>query len=532
VALARASVLPLVLAGQLVAPGARATPAAPPAQPAAIAPVRAVTADSVVDGFGVGIHLAFLDTPYRDAAAVATKLSALGVRHVRDDLFMDNQRQYDAIATVAATGARFDLILGRPTSGHPPAEYVDTVATRLPAGSVESLEGANEWDISGREGWVDEVRTWQAALYDAAKRNPATAGLPVLSPALAHRWNHAALGDVSATADVANAHMYAGGYLPSNEITRITAAVRSSVPGRPLVTTEAGYHNALAAAGGHRPVPEDVAGVYAPRLLLEHLVRGEQRMYSYELIDEFADPDLDDPEAHFGLLRHDLTPKPSFLAMQSLLSLLSDRGPAFTPGSLEVAVDGFPGDGRYLLTQQRSGRFVLLLWRDVPVYDPVAATPEPVSPVAATVRLGSPASMTVHRPSDGSAPVAEAVADSLPLQLDGQVTAITIDPARPADPAAASGPAVVAGTAPGRPAVTSARVVPRGVRLAWRAPDDGGRALLGYQVRVGRRVVDLPATVRVTTVRLATGHRPRVRVRARNELGWGPWSRPVVARAR
>ena len=35
-----------------------------------VSAVPAVPADSVVDSYGVGIHLAFLDTPYRDATAV------------------------------------------------------------------------------------------------------------------------------------------------------------------------------------------------------------------------------------------------------------------------------------------------------------------------------------------------------------------------------------------------------------------------------------------------------------------------------
>ena len=63
------------------------------------------SADSLVDSYGVGIHLAFLDTPYADATAVAVKLSDLGVRHVRDDLFMNNPRQYAGIKTVADRGS-------------------------------------------------------------------------------------------------------------------------------------------------------------------------------------------------------------------------------------------------------------------------------------------------------------------------------------------------------------------------------------------------------------------------------------------
>ena len=163
----------------------------------------------------------------------------------------------------------------------------------------------------------------------------------MLAPALAFKWNYVTAGDLSQNADYANGHMYPGGYRPSNEISQITAAIRGSIANKPLVTTEAGYHNAMNTTNGHRPVPEDVAGVYLPRLLLEHYLRGEKRLYSYELIDEFADPGLTNPEANFGLLRRDWSPKPAFTAMKNTLALLDDPGPSFTP-------DRAAGPGRRL----------------------------------------------------------------------------------------------------------------------------------------------------------------------------------------
>lgn len=402
----------------------------PVARAADLTTLPAVPADSVVDGYGVGIHLAYLDTPYADATAVADALSDLGVRHVRDDLYLDNPRQYAAIRTVADRGIKFDLITGRPTSPDGPAAYVRTVAKQLPRRAVESLEGTNEWDLfsGGSSDWAEQLRQRQKKLYAAAKANPATAHLPVLSPALAFRWNYPAVGDLSPYADVANGHMYPGGYEPSNEITRVTAALQGAVSGKPVMATESGYHNALSTTNGHHPVPEDVAGLYMPRLLLEHLRRGEKRVYGYELIDEFDEPGLSDPEAHFGLLRHDLSPKPAYTAMKNLLGLVADPGPAFKAGSLALRADGFPADGRYLLTQKRNGEFVLLLWRAVRVYDPVSQERLPVTPAPVTLRLGRTADLTVYHPSEGAGPVASAESAQLSLSLDGQVTAVTIDP--------------------------------------------------------------------------------------------------------
>ena len=121
--------------------------------------------------------------------------------------------------------------MGRPDKPGTPADYVDTVAD-LPQGAVESVEGVNEWDLFGatRPGWATEAATWQQELYEETKANPATSHLPVLSPSMAFKWNYAALPDLSAWSDKANAHMYPGGWKPSNEISQITGALRTVVP--------------------------------------------------------------------------------------------------------------------------------------------------------------------------------------------------------------------------------------------------------------------------------------------------------------
>src|SRR4051794_41111169 len=194
-------------------------------RPEVIAPVAARPADSLVDSYGVGVHLGFLGTPYTSSLQVALALQGLGVRHVRDDLILSDNSplQYAAIGLVARqAGVRFDLIMGRPDRLGTPADYVRAVATLLPPGVVESLEGVNEWDLFGPQGqthpWVQQMKDWQARLYAAAKADPATATLPILSPALAFPQSYAVAGDMSGNSDLANAHMYPGGYRPANQV--------------------------------------------------------------------------------------------------------------------------------------------------------------------------------------------------------------------------------------------------------------------------------------------------------------------------
>ena len=167
------------------------------------------------------------------------------------------------------------------------------------------------------------------------------ANLPVLSPALAFSWNYAALGDLTPYADYANAHMYPGGYQPSNEVAQISTAVRGVVAAtKPLVTTEAGYHNAVNTTNAHLPVPEDVAGVYTPRRPARALSpRATKRVYTYELLDEFDDPAKTNPEANFGLLRRDWTPEAGVHRDEEPARPARRPGPAFTP-------HGAAGEGR------------------------------------------------------------------------------------------------------------------------------------------------------------------------------------------
>jgi hypothetical protein len=504
--------------------GATTTEASAHAAAAGSASVRlqAVPADSVVDSYGVGIHTNFLNTPYRDYRAVGDALADLGVRHVRDDLYLDAPRQYAAIRSIAErAGVGFDLICGRPGGDATPADYVDTVADQLAGGEVESLEGVNEWDLfGGGDSWPTELADWQRQLHDAMQADPATADLPLLAPALAFRWNYAQLGDLSSWVDVANAHMYPGGYKPFDEIGAITRAVRDKLPLPPLVTTEAGYHNALAAGSSHPGVPEDVAGSYLPRMLLEHVVRGEKRMYSYELIDEFDDPEGTNAEAHFGLLRHDLSPKPAYTAMKNLLGLLADPGPDFTPDSLDITASGLPSDVRYLLTQKRDGRFVLLLWRDVSIYDPIAQQHLAVEPADATLKLADPVRWQVYRPSEGAEPVRTATASSLPVSLDGDVTAIAIDPAQPP-----TKPRKVKAKAKGK--AGAGKVIVR-----WRPPAQGG-PITAYRLTVaGRTLVTGPDERKAVVKRLAPGSRVRVKVAARNEAGWSTAARSRYVKVR
>ncbi len=394
--------------------------------------VQARPADSLADTFGVVVHLGYDDTPYANIDEVDRAVRELGVRHLRTRLVVRNPGMYSAMRRIASDGARFDLVLGNPTSPATPLDLVNTIASAIPNDVVESVEGANEWDLSGRSGWATELRNHQQALYQAVKGNPATADLPVLAPALGGRDTFAAAGDLSAWSDVANAHLYTGGLPPSTSIDAMTAAVREVAGAdKPVIFTETGYHNAMSSTTTHYPTPESVAKIYAPRLLLEHYLRGTMRMYDYELFDQYADPGLTDRESNFGLVRNDGTRKGSFKALRNLLALVDDRGPSFSPGELSYSLSNTPADLRQVLLQKRDGSFVLLLWRDVSVYDRKTEQRLAVTSTKVGVTLADRSTITVYKPSGKRAgAVSQTVGTATSVGLAGQVVALHIEPRR------------------------------------------------------------------------------------------------------
>ncbi|MEP6695602.1 MAG: fibronectin type III domain-containing protein [Pseudonocardiales bacterium] len=449
-----------------------ATPS--PSFAAGLAPVTARQADSLLDAFGVNAHMEYTNTPYANAPAVAAALKTLGVRHIRDRIRINRPDQYASLRTLQAAGMKMDFIMGDPlNSGGTPAQLVDVVSTQLP-GAAESLEGANEWNLKGRVNWAAELRAHQTEVYKQANLNSATANLPVLGPALGRRTGFTTLGDLSSVLDQGNVHQYPGGLQPSVHIAAMQLAEQTVSGTKPQTFTETGYNTAMADTVGNLPATEKVGGYYAPKLLLEHFNRGVKRVYNYELLDQQLDPALTNPEAAFGLLHHDMTPKPEYTSLKNLLQLVADPGPAFTPGSLAYSLAGAPSDVRQVLLQKRDGRFYLILWRDTSMWNPKTKTETATAPVNVAVNIDRTSVMSVFRPSLQQATKSvSSPTTSLSVTLADDAVAIQITPAA----------TLAAPTTLGAPTAVTAQPADASATVGWLAPaSTGGSALTGYQV--------------------------------------------------
>lgn len=404
---------------------------------ATLRPVPARPAADLVDSIGVGVHLGFLDTPYVETDRVLAALQDLGVRHVRDELRLDQPRQWEALRALGDAGIDSDLIVGpRPDqagqlAGADPRTHVRVLAREL-ADSVVMVEGLNEWDLWGGESWAQDVRAWQRGLHDAVRAEPALDDVAVLAPSVTWPWSWPVAGRFPGDADRENAHLYPDGREPGAVMRRKLDRFRSAHPDRPLVLSESGYNNAVGPASaetvGHPPVPEGVAGVYLPRLVVGAFVEGVERTYLHELLDQFDDPERVRREDNFGLLRHDWSPKPAYLALRQLLRLASAGDDGTTDaraGSLTVGVDGATDDLHRLVLRRADGSHLVLLWRDVSVWDVRTRSPVPVDAVDLTLRLGEAARWSVRRL--GAPGTDRGAGDAVPVTLGARMAAVVVE---------------------------------------------------------------------------------------------------------
>jgi hypothetical protein len=380
---------------------------------------RARSADAFIDSIGVAVHLNYEDTAYGQYDnIIKPRLQELGVRHIRGSVRLKEIETQQKFLDLAAIGIKSTLVID--------PRRVKTIADAIKiakavAGSVEALEGPNEWDLRPKlkyEGqtFPEGVRNFQAALYSAIKKDSATSHLEVLSPSLADPHKASELGSVAC--DHANIHSYPyKDSLPTSGLDeKWLPAAGILCPNKPIVATECGYHNAINRYG----VSEQAAGKYLPRLFLEYFNRGIKRAYSYELIDLKPNPAADEPELNYGLLRHDGSPKPAFMAMKNAIALLKE--PAGTNAHLnflDYTLKGNTNEVHHTLLQKRDGTFYLILWQEVYSYSVRNKREIFVKDRPLQLILNTPITQAkLYQPSNSLNPIAQYIN---PQQIDIQV---------------------------------------------------------------------------------------------------------------
>jgi hypothetical protein len=366
------------------------------------------SADAFVDSIGVATHLRYADTAYgRYADVIKPRLQELGVRHIRDG--GQDPLFFQKLNDLAETGIRATLVMD-PRDGITPGNVVSVITPILAA--VDSVEGPNEWDVQNQLNYKGQafptgIRTYQTELYSAIKGNNATVHLPVLMPSLANPFNAPQLGFLN-TLDAGNMHSYAGGNMPSQDLDSKWIPLTRNVSGanKPIVASETGWHTAISDPGASQPgVSEQVAAKYIPRLFLEYFNRDIRRAFVYELMDERPAPNQ---ENNFGLLHADGTPKPAFVALKNLITLLKDPGPPFQPTALSYRVDGISNTVHQTALQKRDGKYYIILWQEVPSFNLASKAELAIPNQSATLTLNTPFRLArIYQPLNSPSPVTQ-----------------------------------------------------------------------------------------------------------------------------
>lgn len=479
-----------VLAG-LATTGSAGIPSVAPA-----ATIAARPADDFVDSLCVATHWSYPDTPYVSRYVEAReKLVASGIRHIRDG----GTGVAGPVRELAQRGVRTTFIMDPRTGTSPGPQYwsappgipiVDFVKAQ--GGAIDAVEILSEIDLYVSRGYfwrpgdtspvTDDpasalfyagyARALARDTRAALRADPATAGVAIYGPAMFSESAYDAVGDLTDAVDAASLHWFLAGRHPETDgwgdngygsrAWQVRELAGVQAPGKPFVATEGGYSNAV--ARDPRYPPEQVTARYLPRLFLHAFNGGFKRFCAYELIDQLENPGRDDEERNFGLLRHDLSEKPTYTAIKSLSGLLADPGPAFTPKRLGLSLNGQTAEVEQTLLQKRDGRFFAALWLSRESWDPIAGGEKAVQ--AQEVTLGVPASITratAHRLDERGAIRAERLTvrgGRIALRVQDEVTVVELGPGHAGRP-------VLSGT------VRSARSRRPSARLSLRRAKSG-----------------------------------------------------------
>lgn len=422
----------------------------------------------VRDSFAVNVHWGYPDTPYGYAyEQVRDLLVDSGIPHVRGDVFRAQDLVGHGVRTTVLVDKRWD------GSGDPAGLVADVARVAGAAeDAVAAVEGPNESDLAwpglGRtyrgRGFPEGVIAWQADLWAAMKADPRTAGIPVIAPSCGGTyWGRSspfAAGAFAETADFGNLHVYPAGNafstpgpyggldryywdsdFPSNTLDVWPVNFETyAAPyrGLPWMATEGGYSTYALGQS------ERVQGVYAPRIFLEFLRLGIQRTYLYEFVDEFDDPSGANREAHFGLVRRDLTPKPAFHAIRSLIGAISRGASDATPVPFSPSITVQPPAGydaaalHHLVIAQGGRRYLIAMWHEVSANDISGRDMNPPQPprelahppMTVSLDMGMAAGVAAQRMLDSGQLQAQGVVrrgDVIELTVTDHVTLVSVE---------------------------------------------------------------------------------------------------------
>ncbi|GAB2868698.1 hypothetical protein GCM10027093_00530 [Paraburkholderia jirisanensis] len=373
--------------------------------------VDALGTDKFIDTIGINIHVNYTDGAYADVGKVGERLQWLGVKHVRDNT-PGTSAPLSAYIHLAKLGMRYTFI----TDGDfkRSLELFRQIDAAAP-GSIAAIEGYNEinnWPVtyaglSGQQAGF----AGQSALYQLVRSKPWLTNVPVYDLT---GFDPKIVNSRTGSADFANNHAYPqNGQQPNYDkwgsvwIDWAFGDLRKFK--LPMVMTEFGYFTVPQSGWNVIGVDEATQAKGTLNGVLDAVNTGISRTYIYELLDEKPDPKHLDAGMHYGLFSNDYSPKKAAVALRNFIAILkagdAQKVNASAQGRMAFTLTDWPVSAHRLLMQKPDGRFVLVLWNEVPFWDREKGKPIDSPPIRVPLDFGKTASLvSVYDPLGGTAP--------------------------------------------------------------------------------------------------------------------------------
>ena len=359
-------------------------------------PITARPAYDFVNSVGLATHFDWGPSPYAARfSEVKAALKELGVRHIRQPV--GNTASAARLRSLyAELGVKLIAIMdARNGSGSSQqlnpggiAALLNSAKTTVNPNMIVAIEGPNEWNrteaLYGRTTWPEELRNYQAQLFQRVKADPVLGAKPVVAPSLSDPMSpgqYAKLGNMEAWTDRANAHVYPN-WLPfEQKFSQVLPYVRLAYPTQRSWVTETAWHTAY--NSGAQFIDEATRAKYIGRAMAHYATNPQlERAYYYQLVDDTANPAYTINNKHMGLMTNNLQRNPAFYALRNTLAIMCDAPLQFSPESLDINLSGNLTDVRTALFQHNNHSFFLLIWREQPGFykgKPVVNSPQPIT---------------------------------------------------------------------------------------------------------------------------------------------------------
>jgi hypothetical protein len=337
-----------------------------------------IPADTFLDSIGMNVHMAYFWTSYRDEKLVHRSLDYLGIRHLRD-VFIAWDVARPKFEYMAGAGMHFDFVIPVDEQRVDVPTFVKNLVSleRKFPGSVSAIEGPNEiniWPVrSGDLTGLAAGAQIQKDIYAGVRAEPSLNHVPIynLTHVFTDEKPFRELGAMQPPADFANAHTYMWSWgTPTDSLEYLLKFADLVTPGKPMVDTETGYTTMQ--SDPYSGVDEAAQAVRVVQTLLHAFMLNVKRTYLYELLDQKPDPAFTDAQQHFGIFRHDGTPKPAATAIRNLINVLKqpDGKNYANAGAASVSIENPAGKfGKSMLFQRADGARCLVLWLESPTSD-------------------------------------------------------------------------------------------------------------------------------------------------------------------